>query len=52
LEVLTTGAGLHVGYDDRHAEAVEEAYEFSTPDQLMADFQADVLRWNHENGRS
>lgn len=24
----------------------------STPDQLMADFETDVARWNHEHGRS
>jgi hypothetical protein len=36
----------------RHTEAAEEPYRFSTPEQLMADFAADVARWNHENGRS
>lgn len=38
--------------DHRHTETTEEAYEFSTPDRLMDDFQADIARWNHENGRS
>jgi len=38
--------------DHRHTEATEEPYTFSTPDQLMADFEADVARWNHEHGRS
>jgi len=38
--------------DHRHTEATEEPYAFSTPDQLMADFEADVARWNHEHGRS
>ena len=38
--------------DHRHTEATEEHYAFSTPDQLMADFEADVARWNHEHGRS
>lgn len=38
--------------DHRHTETAEEAYEFSTPDRLMDDFQADIERWNHENGRS
>jgi hypothetical protein len=38
--------------DHRHIEAMEEPYIFSTPDQLMADFEADVARWNHEHGRS
>jgi hypothetical protein len=31
---------------------VEALYAFSTPDQLMADFNADIVRWNDENGRS
>ncbi len=38
--------------DHRHTETTEEPYSFSTPDQLMADFAADVARWNHEHGRS
>ncbi len=38
--------------DHRHTLASEEAYDFSTPDQLMADFEADIARWNHEHGRS
>jgi hypothetical protein len=38
--------------DHRHMEGPEEPYDFSTPDQLMADFEADVARWNHEHGRS
>lgn len=38
--------------DHRHTEGTEEDYEFSTPDQLMADFEADIARWNHENRRS
>ncbi len=38
--------------DHRHTETTEEPYSFSTPDQLMADFAADVERWNHEHGRS
>ena len=37
--------------DHRHTETAEESYNFSTPDQLMADFAADVARWNHEHGR-
>jgi len=36
----------------RHTETAEEPYTFSTPDQLMADFEADVASWNHEHGRS
>lgn len=38
--------------DHRHTETTEQSYEFSTPDQLMTDFEADSARWNHENGRS
>lgn len=38
--------------DHRHLGTVETAYAFSTPDQLMADFSADISRWNHEHGRS
>jgi len=38
--------------DHRHTEATEKPYAFSTPDQLMADFEADVARWNREYGRS
>jgi hypothetical protein len=38
--------------DHRHLGADEESYPFTTPEQLMADFNADILRWNHENGRS
>ena len=37
--------------DHRHVGTVEAPYAFSTPDQLMADFNADISRWNHENGR-
>lgn len=38
--------------DHRHTEWAEEPYIFSTPDQLMADFEADIERWNHEHGHS
>lgn len=38
--------------DHRHTELAEEPYIFSTPDQLMVDFEADIARWNHEHGRS
>lgn len=37
--------------DHRHTETSEEPYRFSTPEQLVADFEADVARWNDENGR-
>ena len=38
--------------DHRHCGADELDYAFSTPDQLMQDFHADIARWNHEYGRS
>jgi hypothetical protein len=38
--------------DHRHVGAMNSAYAFSTPDQLMADFGADIARWNREHGRS
>jgi hypothetical protein len=36
--------------DHRHVDDVQRPYRFSTPDRLLADFQADIERWNHENG--
>lgn len=38
--------------DHRHIGTVEAPYVLTTPDQLMADFNADIARWNHEHGRS
>jgi len=38
--------------DHRHTETAEEPYTFSTPDQLIADFEADIARWNREHGRA
>ena len=38
--------------DHRHFGAKESAYVFTTPDQLIADFQSDIARWNHENPNS
>lgn len=38
--------------DHRHVEERDEPYAFSTPDRLLADFEADVARWNREHGRS
>jgi len=35
--------------DHRHFDGTETAYVFNTPDQLIADFQNDIARWNHEN---
>lgn len=39
-----TGKGDH-----RHFGGKESAYVFITPEQLVADFQNDIARWNHEN---
>ena len=38
--------------DHRHVGTVETAYRFSTAEELMADFAADIGRWNREHGRS
>lgn len=38
--------------DHRHAEGKEGAYAFTTPEQLIADFQRDIARWNRENRHS
>ncbi len=39
-----------VGKDDhRHFGQTESDYTFTTPDQLIADFQRDIERWNYEN---
>ncbi|MCX7162790.1 MAG: DUF6516 family protein [Betaproteobacteria bacterium] len=35
--------------DHRHFDGKETAYVFKTPDQLIADFQNDIARWNHED---
>jgi hypothetical protein len=35
--------------DHGHFEGKENAYVFTTPDQLIIDFQHDIARWNHEN---
>ena len=39
-----TGKGDHRHYGDN-----ENAYRFTTPDELIVDFQLDIARWNHEN---
>jgi hypothetical protein len=36
----------------RHVEAEESDYVFSSPEQLMQDFNTDIARWNHAHGRS
>jgi Family of unknown function (DUF6516) len=38
--------------DHRHWGGKERNYDFSGPEQLLADFQKDIARWNHENGDS
>ncbi len=38
--------------DHRHFGATESKYRFSTPGQLIADFQTDIARWNDENSSS
>ena len=35
--------------DHRHFGGVERTYKFTTPDQLVANFQRDIARWNNEN---
>jgi hypothetical protein len=38
--------------DHRHFGVEESDYSFSSPEQLMRDFNADIERWNHAHGRS
>jgi len=47
LRYNETGKGDH-----RHFCGKESAYMFTTPEQLIADFQKDIERWNHENRNS
>jgi hypothetical protein len=42
-----TGKGAHRPFDGK-----ESTYMFTTPEQLVADFQNDIERWNHENRNS
>jgi len=35
--------------DHRHYGDSETAYDFTTPEALMADFQNDIARWKHED---
>ena len=35
--------------DHRHEGAIERPYRFTTPEQLLADFEAAMARWHHEN---
>ena len=41
------GKGGHRHYGDK-----ESLYKFTTPDQLVADFQRDIARWSNENRNS
>jgi hypothetical protein len=38
--------------DHRHFGKKESVYAFTTPDQLITDFQKDIARWNHENSNT
>lgn len=38
--------------DHRHFGGKESTYLFTTPEQLIADFQRDIERWNDENSSS
>lgn len=38
--------------DHRHIGDAESVYAFTTPEQRMADFEAEVTRWNREHGRA
>ena len=38
--------------DHHHFNEAESNYRFSTPGKLVADFQSDIARWNHENRNS
>ncbi len=38
--------------DHRHFDGKESVYVFTTTEQLVADFQNDIERWNHENRNS
>ena len=38
--------------DHRHYGAKEGSYAFTDPETLIAAFQTDIARWNHENSDS
>ena len=38
--------------DHRHVGADGSNHVFYSPEQLMQDFNADIVRWNHANRRS
>jgi hypothetical protein len=35
--------------DHRHVGGKSNSYVFTTPEQLIADFQREIARWNREN---
>ena len=35
--------------DHRHLGDKESAYSFTTPEALLAAFEQDIAKWNHEN---
>ena len=35
--------------DHRHFAETQSEYTFQTVDKLIADFERDIARWNHEN---
>jgi hypothetical protein len=35
--------------DHRHVGGVESRHRFTTPEALLAAFEQDIARWNHEN---
>ena len=38
--------------DHQHFDGKESVYVFTAPEQLIADFQNEIERWNHENRNS
>lgn len=36
--------------DHRHMGNLETPYRFTTPEALLADFDADIRRWDRDNG--
>jgi hypothetical protein len=38
--------------DHRHEGNREAPYKFINPEKLLADFQSDIARWDHENSRA
>lgn len=38
--------------DHKHFGTEQSAYDFQTPEKLVADFERDMTRWNRENRHS